>query len=83
MKKKNEKLSEDPFKSYRRHRRLVRVGQVLMAAGALVVISHWIAHLEPYGRVPSIAEDIFIGYPTGALLILIGAIQAGRAEPKK
>lgn len=81
--KKNEKLSDDPAKSYRRHRRFVRIGQVLMAAGALVAISHWIAHLEPYGRAPSIAEDIFIGYPTGALLIMIGAILAGRSEPKK
>lgn len=81
--KKNDKPSEDPVKSYRRHRRLVRIGQVLMAAGALVAIGHWIAHLEPFGRVPSIAEDIFIGYPTGAALLMIGAILAGRSEPKK
>lgn len=68
---------------YRRHRRLVRIGQVLMAAGALVAISHWIAHLTPTGQGPSTAEDIFIGYPTGGVLILIGAIVAGRTETKK
>lgn len=86
--KKNDKpmkngKTQDPVKSYRRHRRFVRTGQVLMAAGALVAISHWVAHLEPYGRAPSIAEDIFIGYPTGAALLMIGAILAGRTEPKK
>lgn len=68
---------------YRRHRRLVRIGQVLMAAGALVAISHWIAHLAPTGQGPSITEDIFIGYPTGGVLILIGAVIAGRTETKK
>lgn len=81
--KKNDKPSNDSVQSYRRHRRLVRVGQALMAAGALVAVGHWIAHLEPYGRVPSATEDIFIGYPTGALLIMIGAIIAGRSDPTK
>lgn len=73
----------DAGSNHRRHRRLVRIGQVFMAAGALVAISHWIAHLEPTGQAPSIASDIFVGYPTGGALILIGAILAGRAETKK
>ncbi|UKA68411.1 hypothetical protein LFT44_08525 [Arthrobacter sp. FW306-05-C] len=67
---------------YRRHRRLVRIGQVLMGLGALVAIAHWIAHLAPTGPGPSPMEDIFIGYPTGALLLLIGAVIAGRTETK-
>ena len=61
----------------------VRIGQVLMAAGALVAISHWIAHLAATGQGPSITEDIFIGYPTGGLLLLFGAVIAGRTETKK
>lgn len=77
------KPAADSAAHYRRHRRLVRIGQVLMAAGALVAISHWIAHLAPAGQGPSITEDIFIGYPTGGVLILIGAIVAGRTETKK
>ncbi|MET3948313.1 hypothetical protein ABIB49_003034 [Arthrobacter sp. UYCu512] len=77
------KPAADPASCYRRHRRLVRIGQVLMAAGALVAISHWIAHLAPTGQGPGITEDIFIGYPTGGVLILIGAVIAGRTEPKK
>ena len=77
------KPAADSESHYRRHRRLVRIGQVLMAAGALVAISHWIAHLAATGQGPSITEDIFVGYPTGGVLILIGAILAGRAETKK
>ncbi|MET3172754.1 hypothetical protein [Arthrobacter sp. UYCu721] len=77
------KQAADTESRYRRHRRLVRIGQAFMAAGALVAISHWIAHLAATGQGPSLTEDIFIGYPTGALLILIGAILAGRTETKK
>ena len=77
------KPAADSELGYRRQRRLVRIGQVLMAAGALAAISHWVAHLAPTGQGPSITEDIFIGYPTGGLLILIGAIVAGQTETKK
>lgn len=54
-----------------------------MAAGALVAISHWIAHLAATGQGPSITEDISIGYATGGVLLLIGAVLAGRTEAKK
>lgn len=54
-----------------------------MAAGALVAISHWIAHLAPAAQGPSITQDILVGYPTGGLLIPIGAVIAGRTETKK
>jgi hypothetical protein len=74
------KQPADAESRYRRHRRLVRIGQVLLAAGALVAISHWVAHLAATGQGPSITEDIFIGYPTGGLLVLIGAVLAGRTE---
>ncbi|AOT04682.1 hypothetical protein [Arthrobacter sp. U41] len=77
------KTPADAESGYRRHRRFVRIGQVLMAAGALVAISHWIAHLAATGQGPSLTEDIFIGYPTGGVLILIGAVLAGRTETKK
>ncbi|PVZ60880.1 hypothetical protein [Arthrobacter sp. H-02-3] len=77
------KAEADSESNYRRHRQLVRIGQILMAAGALVAISHWIAHLAPAGQGPSITQDIFLGYPAGGLLILIGAVLAGRTETKK
>ena len=67
---------------YRRHRRLVRLGQFLMVSGAVMIIIHWIAHLAPPGQGPSLTLDIYAGYPAGGLLILAGAVLAGRAEPK-
>lgn len=79
----NNKTAPDPQAAHRRHRRLVRLGQVLMAAGAAVAIWHWILHLAPTGEQPTLALDIYAGYPTGAALFMIGAILAGRAETKK
>lgn len=80
---KDNKTATDPQAAHRRHRRLVRSGQVLMAAGAAVAVWHWILHLAPPGEQPSLALDIYAGYPTGAALFLIGAILAGRTETKK
>ncbi|QDG87097.1 hypothetical protein [Pseudarthrobacter sp. NIBRBAC000502770] len=77
------KAAADSESRYRRHRRLVRIGQLLMAAGALVLISHWFAHLAPAGQGPGITEDMFIGYPTGGVLLLIGAVVAGRTETRR
>ncbi|MCW3767226.1 MULTISPECIES: hypothetical protein [Paenarthrobacter] len=78
-----DKPEEDPEARYRRHRRLVRIGQLVMAAGAVVAIWHWILHLEPSGQGPSLALDIYAGYPTAAALFLAGALLAGRAETRK
>ncbi|MEO8222845.1 MAG: hypothetical protein ABI563_18925 [Specibacter sp.] len=72
----------DAHKDYRRHRRLVRIGQVIMAVGVLVGLSHWIAHLALTGGPPGM-QDLLIGYPTAAALLIAGAILAGRATPKK
>ncbi|HEX2864578.1 MAG TPA: hypothetical protein VHN99_08405 [Deinococcales bacterium] len=69
-----------PESRWRRHRRLVRTGQALMVLGGLVAAAHWIAHLQPPPG-PSALEDILIGYPTGALLVLVGAVLAGRKRP--
>jgi hypothetical protein len=80
---KNEKPKDDPEARHRRHRRLVRIGQLIMAAGALVGIWHWILHLAPAGQGPSVALDIYAGYPAAGLLILIGAVLAGRTETRK
>ncbi|WP_026821264.1 hypothetical protein [Arthrobacter castelli] len=72
----------DAMKSYRRSRRLVRIGQALMAAGCLVILSHWIAHIVIEGGPPGI-QDLLIGYPTGFAVIVIGAIMAGQSQTKK
>ena len=72
----------DVAKDWRRHRRLVRLGPAVMAVGGLVGLSHWIAHVALPGGPPGI-QDLLIGYPTAGLVLLAGAVLAGRTSPKK
>jgi len=68
---------EELRERYRRHRRFVRIGQVLMLIGLLVAVQHWLAHLGIYGAQPPGWIDLVAGYPIAAVLILIGAMTAG------
>ena len=66
-------------RTYRRRRKFLRIGQALMALGALVAVSHWLAHLEAFGPgQPPGWLDLVAGYPTGAVLIVAGAILASK-----
>ena len=72
----------DREKSWRLHRRLVRVGQALMLAGSVVAAMHWLAHIEAFGPgQPPGWMDLAAGYPMGGLLLISGAILAGRKRP--
>ncbi len=73
---------DDAGKRYRNHRRLVRGGQALMVVGALVALAHLIAHMSIVGG-PPVIQDLLIGYPTGGLLVLAGAVMAGQTATKK
>lgn len=64
---------------WRRHRRLVRLGQALMLIGLVIAAVHAVMHMA--GN-PSGWTDLTVGYPTGAVFAFAGAILAGRAEPK-
>ena len=76
--KKQPELNEAQRK-YRRRRRFLRTGQALMVVGALIAISHWLAHLEAFGPgQPPGWLDLVAGYPAGGLLIVVGAILAGK-----
>ncbi|WP_174844379.1 hypothetical protein [Cryobacterium sp. Sr8] len=64
---------------YWRRRRFVRIGQVLMATGVLVALVHWLAHIEAFGpQQPALWLDVVAGYPMGGVLLIAGAIVAGR-----
>ncbi len=78
----NNHPGSDAAKDYRHHRFLVRIGQLIIVLGALVGLSHWIAHVAINGGPPGI-QDLFIGYPTAGVLMILGAVLAGRATPKK
>lgn len=50
-----------------------------MLAGVVVAIVHWLMHLEIFGPgQPEGWVDLAAGYPMGALLLLVGAVIAGR-----
>lgn len=67
---------------WRRYRIIVRVGQVLIGVGALVAIIHWLTHLEVFGAgQPPGWLDLAAGYPMGAVLVVVGAVLAGRKRP--
>lgn len=66
---------EEARRKDRRRSLLIRLGQAIMALGAVIGITHWAAHLT--GEPPAIA-DILVGYPTAGLLIMVGAILAGQ-----
>jgi hypothetical protein len=73
---------KDAALQWRRHRRFVRLGQALMLSGLLVALTHWLAHLEAFGPgQPPGWMDLASGYPTATVLLLAGAILAGRRPP--
>lgn len=79
-----ESSPNDFERSWKIHRRLVRIGQVLMIVGVLVAATHWLAHLEAFGPgQPPGWVDLVAGYPAGVLLIVVGAVMAGRRRPSK
>lgn len=66
-------------KKYWRRRRFVRIGQALMLAGGLVALIHWLSHIEAFGpQQPPLWLDLVAGYPMGGVLLVVGAIVAGR-----
>ena len=70
---------DDKARKWRRHKRFLRAGQVLMIIGASVAIVHWLAHLEAFGPTPPPGWiDLAAGYPMGGVLVIIGAIIAGK-----
>ena len=64
--------------SRRRRRRLVRVGQLLMAVGVVIMVVHWLGHLGVFGGQPSSLADLLVGYPAAFVVIFIGVVLAGQ-----
>jgi hypothetical protein len=69
---------DEARRKYRRKRRFLRTGQIIMLAGALIAVSHWFAHVGMFGAQPSLWTDFWIGYPTAGLFLIAGAITAGQ-----
>lgn len=66
---------------YRRRRRYVRIGQLVMLVGALIVAQHWLTHIGAFGAQPPLWADLAAGYPMGVALLIVGAVLTAR-KPK-
>lgn len=73
-----ERRDAERLRAYRRARRLLRVGQVLMGSGAVIALVHWLGHVGAFGGQPSNLADLLAGYPAAALVFVAGAILAGQ-----
>lgn len=75
-----ERRDEELMTAYRRRRRLVRLGQILMGAGGVIAVVHWLAHVGTFGGQPSSLADLLAGYPAAAVVFVLGAILAGQRQ---
>jgi hypothetical protein len=73
-----EREAAEAARTYRKKRRLIRTGQVLMMVGVIVGAVHVLAHLEVFGGQPSALVDVVAGYPAAGALFVLGAILAGQ-----
>lgn len=60
---------------HRRRRRRIAVAAFIVAA--LVLLSHWAEHLGWVQVLSPAAQDVFIGYPTAFIFLIIGGILWG------
>ncbi|CAN5685778.1 hypothetical protein BH18ACT17_BH18ACT17_02340 [soil metagenome] len=54
-------------------------GWVLIGAGIAVGVSHWLSHLDLWRFASDGVMDLTAGYPTAALLVVIGSIVLSKA----
>lgn len=73
--------TEAQRRAYKRRRTLIRLGQILMIAAAVLAVQHAAAHLGAFGVVaPSTTVDLLFGWPLAAVLFLLGAVLAGQTD---
>lgn len=66
-------------RKWRRRRIFLRTGQAIMIAGGLILLIHWLTHLEVFGpQQPPFILDMLVGYPAGFLIFIAGAVVASR-----
>lgn len=63
---------------HQRTRRIIRIGQLVMAAAVIVAVVHLLGHAGAFGGQPAAVTDLVAGYPAAGVLFLMGAIAAGR-----
>nr|WP_200933360.1 hypothetical protein [Leifsonia sp. Leaf325] len=69
---------EAAHQQYRRRRRYLRAGQLVMLVGALIVAQHWLTHIGAFSAEPPLWADLATGYPMGVALLIVGAVLSAR-----
>ncbi|TFC30804.1 hypothetical protein E3O55_07430 [Cryobacterium sp. MDB1-18-2] len=67
--------AQDRSDSLKRRRRLfLRSGQLVMVAGVLIAVTHWLGHLDPATVThPPVWIELLVNYPVAAVVVIIGA----------
>ncbi len=82
-------ISDDEWAAYlrqhfRRRRRQKAVAAVLAVAGILVIVNHFLEHMDSLDLLgsflPSSAQDLVAGFPAGAVLLLIALMLWGQRD---
>lgn len=61
---------------YRRRR---AAGWALVALGVAIGVQHWLAHLGLFHVISPGWDDLVVGYPMAALLVIVGSIVLTKA----
>lgn len=68
---------------YRRRHRQKVVGWTLLVVAALVAMQHFLRHTDSLDVAPFISmavQDLAIGYPMGAVLLIIAVVLLGQSD---
>ena len=60
--------------SYRRWRRRRALAVGVIAAGVLMALSHMVEHLGRLHILPAGVQDLVLGYPMAAVLVVVGLL---------
>ena len=69
---------------FHRRKRQKVVAAVLAVVGLLLIVNHFLEHMDSLdafgGLLSSSAQDLVVGFPTGAVLLLIALILWGQRD---
>ena len=76
--KQAQKEAEEKKLTPQQYMRRRALGWSVVAAGVVIAVQHWLQHLGVHEVMSPGLADIFIGYPTGGLLVVGGAIMLSK-----
>jgi hypothetical protein len=68
---------------YQKRRRQKVAGWILLSLAAVLVISHFLAHVRVPNLTPFLSlgtQDVLVGYPAAGILLVIGVVLLGQSD---